>query len=230
MAYVRGVKLNQGAQHSSFKGFLFPCWCGNSPLHAFQFGLCNRPSNHPLCPDTLTALTRHSSLSCLPMCHQGALNEPTALHGISHVFIKNMKIWASIATVHPSRIYYSLSCSQGPGGNAGVCHSCLRAKTRFHPGQVGSSSLGHVERQTTTRTDTQSHRQLRVPSSPHVHVPLACGRWPENPDRTHADTVGWGWESCKLHPERVRAQGSNPQPSCFERWHQSTLQLICHRC
>lgn len=85
-------------------------------------------------------------------------------------------------------IHYSIFTTYPVKGHRGaeVSPSYHWARDVMHPGQIGSLSQGHTYRQKTTHTHIHTYRQFRVTNKPDPF--LDCGRKPEHPQETHADT------------------------------------------
>lgn len=152
MVHFRGVKFNQWAKHSTFKAFCYPVEV-DMYLSIYSF-------------KCVTAIIRDSSLLFLPICYQGAFNEPTSLHKASlFFFFRNMAIWLSKVDAQPSTFYDSFSCSEGRG-----VHSL--SQLTVSKGEVSRhrSSQRHIQRQETIHVHTHSSRQSRVPDRPRMHV------------------------------------------------------------
>ncbi|KAL7870357.1 hypothetical protein SRHO_G00078540 [Serrasalmus rhombeus] len=144
---------------------------------ASSYGLLLSPYLRPaLQPDEDQDMQATEKLLAIPSDRQG-------------VFLpyKNQSCIARSSTA----IYRTTPDITGLQGGAGAYPSSLRAESRIHPGQVASPSQG---RRTQTVTHTQG--QFSMSNWPDC-MSLDCGRKPENPEETHADTGRTEWYSEK---------------------------------
>uniref|UniRef100_A0A8C4X4Y9 Collagenase 3 n=1 Tax=Erpetoichthys calabaricus TaxID=27687 RepID=A0A8C4X4Y9_ERPCA len=122
--------------------------------------------------------------------------------------------WRFAFSIHP--FSNLLNLNTGSRGSAGAKPSQHRAQGREQiPGRVPT------HRRTHTNTPThQAHTRANLESPIHLTcMSLDCGRKPERPEETHADTG----RTCKLHAGRTREANPGLLTARQQRYHCATV-------